>query len=383
MLRLSRELSGVQSDHADYYILEPESEQEESGIQSFQTERHISQSSIDSTDTLTLSPTPMPPDRLTEVSCEEGNDTKSSATDKPVEIQIKRSSSGKSPSKIPRFVGNSEDPRSAQISYYMSLKRGQKSPGGSQAKFFIQVQDLHDPYAHLMPLERLSNKKHYDSQSTVDSVVDDDFNTYLQSADQVNGVDGFHAQLGELVTLHLENRSLTPSVTRTETEDLSDWSSVGSLTDQDQSVTPNPIYQTLEQELETTRTFVDELTDNLSSVDSEVPQSPLPPAVPPRFEPESVLPPPVPPVPKPNQRDVVRTESNFTSYLTETEVQGEGQPQLSLQEVNTDNTVLTQIAAQSWLWNDNSGNPVGLFYCIFILKTQLHNIVYFSMTFTV
>lgn len=355
MLRLSTELANAQSQYADYYVLEPESEQEEqeSGIQSFQTDRLASQSSLDSTDAPTVTPTPMSPDRIAEVSADNVNEAKSFTSDQPAEIRIKRTSSGKSPSKIPRYVGNSEDARAAHISYYMSLKRGQKSPGGSQAKFFIQVQDSQNPYAHLMPSDILSRKKHYGSQSTVDSEFDNVFDDYAQPVDRIDDGNGFHAQLGEMVTLHLENQSLAPSVTRTEQELLSERSSLSSLTDQ--AVTPNPIYQTIDQELESTRTFVDELTDNLSSLDNRVPQSPPPPAVPPRFEPGSVLPPPVPPVPKSNQRDTVRTESNFTSYLTETEVHSEQQPQVSSKEENTDKTALAQIGIHSWMWNDNSG----------------------------
>ena len=358
VLRLSTELADLQSQCADYYVLEPESEQDEqeSGIQSFQTDKCASQSSLDSTDAPTVTPTPLSPDRIAEVLVDNVDDTQSFTSDQPVEIRIKRTSSGKSPSKIPRYVGNSEDPRAAQISYYMSLKRGRKSPGGSQAKFFIQVQDSQNRYAHLMPSDNLSRKKHYDSQSTVDSEFDNVFDDYAQPVDRIDNENGFHAQLGEIVTLHLDNQSLTPSVTRTEQELLSERSSLGSLTDQD--VSPNPTYQTIEQELESTRTFVDELTDNLSSLDHDrMPQSPPPPAVPPRFEPESVLPPPVPPVPKSNQRDTVRTESNFTSYLTETEVQSEQQPQVSLKQENTEDnlTALAQIGVHSWMWNDNSG----------------------------
>ena len=355
MLRLSKELSDVQSQCADYYVLEPESEQGESGFQSFQTDRLTSQSSLDSTDTVSVTPTPMSPDRMADVFADT-DDAQSFTSDQPVEIRIKRTSSGKSPSKIPRFVGNSEDPRSAQISYYMSLKRGLKGPGGSQAKFFIQVQDSHNPYEQLAPMGNFSRKNHHDSQSTVESEADNDLETYIQHGDRIDDSDGFHAQLGELVTLHLDNQSLAPSVTRTEQELLSDRSSLGSLTDQ--SVTPNPIYQTIEQELESTRTFVDALTDKLSSVDNEVPQSPTPPAVPPRFEPEAILPPPVPPVPKANQQEVVRMESNFTSYLAETEFQSEETPQVSLKEENTDNAgnaALAHVGVQPWMLNDHSG----------------------------
>ena len=354
MVRLSRELADVQSQcgDGDYSVLEPEAEQGESGFQSFQTERLTSQSSLDSTSTLTLSPTPMSPDGATRASVDDLEDTRSCTSDQPVEIHIKRTSSGKSPSKIPRFVGNSEDPRAAQISYYMSLKRGLKSPDGSDTKFFIQVQDSHNPYMQLRSLENFSQKKHYDSQSTVDSEGEDVFEPNLQPGSPIDDSDGFHAQLGELVTLHLDHHSLTPSVTGTEQEVLSDRSSSGSLTDP--SATPHPIYQTLEQELESTRTFVDALTDNLSSEGNEMSQSPPPPALPPRFEPETVIPPPVPPIPKANQQEVVRKESNFTSYLTETEIQSKEMPQASNEE-NADNAALAQIGIQSWMWNDNSG----------------------------
>lgn len=356
VVRLSRELANVQSQYGDYSVLEPDPEQLESGFQSFQTERLTSQSSVDSTSTLALSPTPMSPDWGARTSVDEHHDAKSGLPDQPIEIRIKRTSSGKSPSKIPRFVGNSEDPRSAQISYYMSLKRGQKGPSGSQSKFFLQIQDSHSPYMQLLSPENVLLKKHYDSQSTLDSEADNVFETYLEPVNHIDNSDGFPAQLGELVALRLDHQSTTPSIAGTEQEDLSDRSSLGSC--RDQSVTPNPIYQTIEQtieELESTRTFVDALTDNLSSIDSGLPQPSPPPALPPRFEPETVLPPPVPPIPKTNQQEVARRESNFTSYLTDTDIQRKSEPQTSKEE-NTENvTSLTQIAVQSWMWNDNSG----------------------------
>lgn len=353
VIRLSRELANAQCQDGDYSVLEPDPEQLESGFQSFQTERLTSQSSVDSTSTLALSPTAISPDWGARTSVDEHDDANSGLPDQPVEIRIKRTSSGKSPSKIPRFVGNAEDPRSAQISYYMSLKRGLK--GGSQSKFFLQIQDSHSPYMQLLSPENVPLKKHYDSQSTLDSEADNVFETYLEPVNHIDNSDGFPAQLGELVALRLDHQSTTPSIAGTEQEDLSDRSSIGSF--RDQSVTPNPIYQTIEQtieELESTRTFVDALTDNLSSIDSGLPQPSPPPALPPRFEPETVLPPPVPPIPKTNQQGVVRRESNFTSYLTDTEIRSKSEPQTSKED--TENvTSLAQIAVQSWMWNDNSG----------------------------
>ncbi|CAH3122183.1 unnamed protein product [Porites lobata] len=354
VIRLSRELANAQCQDGDYSVLEPDPEQLESGFQSFQTERLTSQSSVDSTSTLALSPIAISPDWGARTSVDEHDDANSGLPDQPVEIRIKRTSSGKSPSKIPRFVGNAEDPRSAQISYYMSLKRGLK--GGSQSKFFLQIQDSHSPYMQLLSPENVPLKKHYDSQSTLDSEADNVFETYLEPVNHIDNSDGFPAQLGELVALRLDHQSTTPSIAGTEQEDLSDRSSIGSF--RDQSVTPNPIYQTIEQtieELESTRTFVDALTDNLSSIDSGLPQPSPPPALPPRFEPETVLPPPVPPIPKTNQQGVVRRESNFASYLTDTEIRSKSEPQTSKE--NTENvTSLAQIAVQSWMWNDNSGS---------------------------
>ena len=361
---MSSELVDVQSQCGDYYVLEPETDQGESGFQSFQTEEVRSQSPLNLSSSLDdITPMPMSPDDLAQAPVDDIDDSRTLISDQPVEITIKRTSSGKSKSKIPRYIGSSEDPRAAQISYYMSLKRGLKSPGSSEAKFFIQVQDSHNPYMQLMPSEKLSRKKHFDSQSTVDSELEDSaFETYLQPCDdQVVDGHGFHAQLGELVTLHLENRSLAPSVARTEQDSLSDSrSSVGSFTEP--SVTPNPIYQTLEQELDSAeqeldsvRTCLDSVTESQASVDSGVPLSPPPPPVPPRFEPENVVPPPVPPVPKTNQRElpqeVVRMEANFTSYLAETELQNDGAPQVSKDVA----AALLQGGIQSWMWNDNSG----------------------------
>lgn len=370
MVRLSSELAEVQSQCGDYYVLEPETDQGESGFQSFQNEDVRSPTLVDSSSSLNTTLTPMSPDELAQETVEDGNDTGTIISDQPAEIQIKRTSSGKSPSKIPRYIGNSDDPRAAQISYYMSLKRGLTSPGSSQAKFFIQVQNSHNPYMQLVSSENLSRKKLYDSQSTVDSELEDSaFETYLQPGDQVFDGEEFHAQLGELVTLHLENQSLAPSVAKTEQESLSDSrSSVGSLTEP--TVSPNPIYQSLEQELDSAqqeidsaRTCLDSVTESQVSVDSGVPLSPPPPPVPPRFEPENAVPPPVPPVPKANLREqpqeVVRMEANFTSYLAETELQSEEAPQVNKEDVAV---ALLQGGIQSWMWNDDSGKESCLEY---------------------
>ena len=365
MDRLSSELAEVQSQCGDYYVLEPETDQGESGFQSFQTEDVRSPTLGDSSSSLNTTLTPMSPDELAQETVEDGSDTETLISDQKAEIQIKRTSSGKSPSKIPRYIGNSDDPRAAQLSYYMSLKRGLTSPGSSQAKFFIQVQNSHNPYMQLVSSENLSRKKLYDSQSTVDSELEEDsaFETYLQPGDQVFDGEEFQAQLGDLVTLHLENRGLAPSVSRTEQESLSDSrSSAGSLTDLNAS--PNPVYQTLNKELDSAqrendsvRTCLDSVTESQVSVDSGVPLSPPPPPVPPRFEPENVVPPPVPPVPKANLREqpqeVVRMEANFTSYLAETELQSEEAPQVNKEDVAA---ALIQGGIQSWMWNDDSGN---------------------------
>lgn len=377
VLRLSRELADVQSQCGDYYVLESGTDQGESDFQSFLTEEVRSPSPLESASSLNTTPTPMSPDELAQPPVDDTDDTRTLISDQPAEIKIKRTSSGKSPSKIPRFVGNSDDPRAAQISYYMSLKRGLKSPGSSQAKFFIQVQNSHNPYMHLMRSENLSRNKLYDSQSTVDSELEDSaFETYLQTGDQSIDGEQFHAQLGELVTLHLENRSLAPSVARTEQESLSDSrSSVGSFTEP--TVSPNPIYQTLEQDLDTAeqeldsvRNCLDSVTESQSSVDSGLPLTPPPPPVPPRFEPENVIPPPVPPVPKASQREqleeVVRTESNFTSYLAEAELQNKERPQVNKEDISA---ALLANGIQSWMWNDDSGNM-----CIILFETTFFSV---------
>ena len=374
-MRLSSELADVQSQCGDYYVLEPETEQGESGFQLFQTEEVVrSQSPVNSLSSLSTTPTPMSPDELvkTPVNNDDDDDTSTLMSDQSAERKIKRTSSGKSPSKIPRFIGTSEDPRAAQISYYMSLKRGMKSPGSSQAKFFIQIQDSHNPYMQLTPLESLSQRKHFDSQSTLDSELEDStFETYLRPVDPVIDGEGFHAKLGELVTLHLENQSLAPSVERTGQESLADSrSSMGSFTED--TISPNPIYQTLEHELDSVRTHLDSATESNPSVDSGLPMTPPPPPVPPRFEPESVVPPPVPPVPKTNQQEqpqnVVRSEGNFTSYLAETDLQNNNTPEVNKEDVAA--VLLQSNRTDSWLWNDNSGMH------IVFLKADLHDKIF-------
>lgn len=331
-------------------MLEPESDQEESGIQSFETNRLMSNSSLD-TDTSTMSPTPMSPDRLGDVFVDNNDDEAlKNAPYQPAEIRIKRTSSGKSPSKIPRYIGNSEDQRTAKISYYMSLKRGQKSPGGSQAKFFLQVQDLHNPYAHLVSAENSLCRKHYDSQSTVNSELDNDLETYLEPVDLVyKGGEGLHAELGELVTLHLDTRTFAPSV-RTGQEVLSEGSSSCSLTDE--CVVPNPIYQTLEQDGESDETHVNEHGDGQSFCGHGEPQSRPLPAIPSRTEHESTFPLTASPIPKSKQVDEIRTESNFTSYLTKTEIQGEERGEVTSVGDSTDNVAMPHMVTQPCLWND-------------------------------
>ena len=334
MVRLSRELADIQSHCGDYAVIEPEGEE---------TEESMCQSPLNSPDS---EHTPValfasPDGKIgasvlspgTVLHGKEG-DYGSLNQDEPVEISIKRTSSGKSPSKIPRYVGSSEDPRSAQISYYMSLKRGLKSPNDSKPKFFIQVQDSMspNPYMHLMQTENQNvlQKKHFNSQSTVDSERDSVFEAYFQSNEE--NIDGFHAQTGDLVTLCLETRSLAPSMTRTEQDFLSESrSSLGSTSEP--HVMPNPVYQTLEQTLE-----------------SEVPLSPPPPPVPPRFDQGNSVPPPVPPVPKSKEAEVERTEGNFTSYLP-------------VEEVSKDDKESNDLDAgenQSWNWNEYPGMCVVL-----------------------
>lgn len=79
--------------------------------------------------------------------------------DKPADILIKRTSSGKSPSKIPRYVGTKQKGSNRQIAYYMSLKRSEESQskGDSKAKFYIQIQNSSNAYMHLLPKFGRSN----------------------------------------------------------------------------------------------------------------------------------------------------------------------------------------------------------------------------------
>ena len=358
-MRLSHELADIQSQSGDYYELEPDANQEESGFRSFLTEDTVgNQSPVTSISSQCTTPTPMSPDELVKTPTNDDNDdTSTFISDQSAEIKIKRTSSGKSPSKIPRFIGTSEDQRAAQISYYMSLKRGMRSPGGSQAKFFIQIQDSHNPYMQLTPLERMSQRKQFDSQSTIDSEIDDSvFETYLQPVEPGNHGEEFHAKLGELVTLQLESGSLTPSVAQNEQDSLSgSRSSVGSLTED--ATSTDPIYQTLEPELDSVRTNTDSAATRKPSVNNGFPLSPLPPPVPPRFELESVVPPPVPPVPRTNKeeqlQDVTRLEGKFTSYLSETDLQNGNAPEGN--KVDVPAALLQSNRTDSWMWNDNSG----------------------------
>ncbi|XP_022810522.1 pleckstrin homology domain-containing family H member 2-like isoform X3 [Stylophora pistillata] len=359
VLRLSHELADIQSQSPDYYELEPETNQGESGFQSYLTEDTVcNESPVNSLGSGCTTPTPMSPDELvkTPTNDDDRDDSSAFISDQAAEIKIKRTSSGKSPSKIPRFIGTVEDQRAAQISYYMSLKRGMRSPGGSRAKFFIQIQDSHNPYMQLTPLERMSQRKQFDSQSTIDSEIDDSsFETYVQPVEP--GVHGeeFHARLGELVTLQLENGSLTPSVSQNEQESLSDSRSSLGYSTEDAS-TANPIYQTLEPEPDSVRTCTDSAVARKPLVDSGVPLSPPPPPVPPRFELENVAPPPVPPVPRTNKeeqmQDVTRLKGNFTSYLSETDLPNGNAPEGN--KVDIAAVLLPSNRTDSWMWNDNS-----------------------------
>ncbi|XP_048586759.1 pleckstrin homology domain-containing family H member 1 isoform X2 [Nematostella vectensis] len=189
---------------------------------------------------------------------------------------IKRSSSGKSPSKIPRYVGNqlktSEPSNPGNVSYYMSLKRGKDKADGNKAKFYIQVRDLESPY---MPLTG-----RFSTATTVDSERDSIADSYCSPLDIMDNSEY------QSINFRPPARGLLDSVTSLNSTDAAPFN-------------VNDLYQSIVRPL---------VPQKGSSVNSkiELASSP-PPALPPRNNIEIAETPP--------KDDVVRTEGQFTSYL--------------------------------------------------------------------
>lgn len=198
---------------------------------------------------------------------------------------IKRSSSGKSPSKIPRYVGESskaeQQSTSGKVSYYMSLQRG-KDADGNQSRFFIQVHDLENTSPYMQLVRQESNTTINDSER--DSVAD----LYASP---------FHTNRNSEAYPEENQRSLL--------------NSVSSLCSNDPSALDvNSLYEAL------VRPIQSKWKAPKTNSNNEPPQSP-PPPLPPRYLEHFDEPPPVPPSPKDlgSPKDVVRTEGQFTSYL--------------------------------------------------------------------
>ncbi|XP_031572263.1 pleckstrin homology domain-containing family H member 1-like isoform X2 [Actinia tenebrosa] len=212
---------------------------------------------------------------------DEKDDTNQSKNDNS-ETAIKRSSSGKSPSKIPRYIGQSgktdQQQNPGKVSYYMSLKRG-KENDGNRAKFYIQVHDMENtsPYMQLV---------RHESNTTIDSERDSLADAYS------NPFDFISASKDPFPEDH-NQRSILNSVTSLCSNDPS-------------TLDVNSLYEAIVKPIQ---------SKWRSGNNSEAPQSP-PPPLPPRFD-ESMTPPPVPPIPQnfTNSKDIVRTLGEFTSYL--------------------------------------------------------------------
>jgi hypothetical protein len=276
VLRLSEELSTVEDNESrEYYILEPPDKD------------HDNQTSH-SPDICQACSTPSSPMSTTvdgQIGDHEGDDNDPSREDKfrndNSETAIKRSSSGKSPSKIPRYVGQSgnadQQSNPGKVSYYMSLKRG-KENNGSKAKFYIQVHDMENtsPYMQLV---------RHESNTTIDSERDSLADTYCNPLDVINiNTEPYPEEHNQ--------RSILNSVTSLCSNDPS-------------TLDVNSLYEAL----------VRPIQSKWRSDNSDAPKSP-PPPLPPRFN-ENMEPPPVPPIPTniTNPKDIVRTEGQFTSYL--------------------------------------------------------------------
>lgn len=178
--------------------------------------------------------------------------------DKPGEILIKRTSSGKSPSKIPRYVGTKQKGTNGQISYYMSLKRNEESSskGNSKAKFYIQIQNPCSAYMHLMPKFRRSNASSPLSSRAVseasllsvsersrDSALSE--NSYLEPGDVVDLKISMKGTSDKLNKVDQESKEERPS----EETNLSKATLTGSLLSLNSHLEPDTVINTLYETL--------------------------------------------------------------------------------------------------------------------------------------
>jgi len=310
VIRLSEELSNTErNDSPEYQILESPNNNDKTGKEKentlinnnrnnaeVNTNGHVSPTLLE----LPASPMSTTGDNLLEEyengNCdvtqeeqqlednEESDKNDSSGKDNS-ETAIKRSSSGKSPSKIPRYVGESnkseQQSTSAKVSYYMSLKRG-KDADGNQSRFFIQVHDLENTSPYMQLVRQESNTTINDSER--DSVAD----LYASP---------FHTNRNSEAFTEENRRSVLNSVTSLCSNDPS-------------ALDVNSLYEAL------VRPIQSKWRAPKSNANSERPQSP-PPPLPPRSLENFDEPPPVPPPPKDlgSPKDVIRTEGQFTSYL--------------------------------------------------------------------
>lgn len=298
VLRLSEELANFENDESrEYQILEPPVEDQRSNTCTCTKENELSQSpekcpaccTPTSPTSIELPSSPMSTtgdgqigylDRQNGQTAE-NNDANQSTGDNS-EMAIKRSSSGKSPSKIPRYTGESgktdQKQNPGKVSYYMSLKRG-KENDGNRAKFYIQVHDMENtsPYMQLV---------RHESNATIDSERDSLADTYCNPLDFISSnTDPFPEERNQ--------RSILNSVTSLCSNDPS-------------TLDVNSLYEAIVKPIQ---------SKWRSENSSEPPKSP-PPPLPPRFD-ESMTPPPIPPIPQnfTNTKEIVRTQGEFTSYL--------------------------------------------------------------------
>ena len=301
VLRLSEELVNFENDESrEYQILEPPVNDQENHTL---TENEVSESpetcsacctpletSIPASPTLIELPSsPMSttgdgqlgdPEKENEETA--GNEDENQSNNDNSETAIKRSSSGKSPSKIPRYTGQSGKSEQKQnpgkVSYYMSLKRG-KQNDGNRAKFYIQVHDMENTSPYMQLVRHESNTTIYSER---DSLAD----TYTNPLDIItSNTDPFPEERSQ--------RSILDSVTSLCSNDPS-------------TLDVNSLYEAIVKPIQ---------SKWRAENNSEAPKSP-PPPLPPRFD-ESMTPPPVPPIPQnfTDSKDIVRTKGEFTSYL--------------------------------------------------------------------
>ena len=313
--------------------------------------------------------------------------------DKPADIMIKRTSSGKSPSKIPRYVGTKQSGTKGQVSYYMSLKRSEElaSKENSKAKFYIQVQNSSSAYMHLLPKFGRSppsvlSKKAVSETSLLstgdrDSVFSD--TTYLVP--------------GDVVDVKLDVKAVEDKDGRISRENrLSRGTLTGSLLSLDSHLEPDTVINTLFETLKhyneedwpeestavenssnptpvCTATVTSATTTTSCQLENDKTYSPSlsPPPLPSRlYQPEDLHSPPptTPPTashpppslfqqPRPDPEfeesiDVTRMNGGFTSYIP-----GEGGHQ-DLERTSSEVSLVSRPIQHQWdygLWNEITG----------------------------